>query len=102
MTNVEKEVKRLEKEFGKDGNISFVREAFHACDPARPNGWDCDAVRQISEGLFRTGRVQWDFEEELEDASDYDFSNGVFVTETLHDMSYSEDREELFAWLSQW
>ena len=100
MKNVISEIKykieKLKFEFGIEDGIILMRAAFHGCYPHRPNGWDCPAIR-VTDNTVEIGRVTWDFSEELEDASDYnwDFSTQDFDVENTFDLANEGDIEEL-------
>lgn len=75
-TKIEKRFSDLASRFGENENVILLEEAYHACHPDRPNGWDCRAVR-IDGAIIEMGHVCWDFDQELEDASSYDWSFGT-------------------------
>jgi hypothetical protein len=84
-----------EKHTGESGNVTLIGDAYNACNPSRPNGWDCSAV-QLDGNTIRFGAVQWDFEDDKEDASDYDwsFDESNFVTIESLDLTDTDEFEE--------
>jgi hypothetical protein len=78
--------------------IHIVEQAFHDCNPDRPFGWSSLAT-QIDGDTVRTGRVRWDFDEELEDNTDYnwDYTEVDFDIENEYDLSDPTDLSDYIA-----
>ncbi|MHC4867707.1 MAG: hypothetical protein ACYTEX_26855 [Planctomycetota bacterium] len=53
----------------EDGTVC-TEAAYHACVPGSDNTWEASAVKLDGTTLL-TGTMQWDFDCELEDPSDY-------------------------------
>ena len=72
-------------------DIISIESAVHSCNPSRENGWHACAVK-IDGDRIHTGRVYWDFEENLGDASDYDWdTTWDFKIEETYLLSDTDD-----------
>lgn len=93
---IKNRIEKLTMEFGGFENIVVTEQANHACQPHRPNGWDASAIR-IDGNLVEIGTVRWDFEDDLEDASDYDweFGQSDFCSDEILDMDDEDDLDDL-------
>jgi hypothetical protein len=89
----------IEDELGDRTDRTYlVGEAWHACHPDRPNGWKCEAVK-FADTLedVQFGHVFWDFEDDLDDPSNYDWSYSS--DDFVNDLGGPESADELFDFL---
>lgn len=96
-------VSELTTKWGGYGNIALMREAYHGCFPDREFGGDCPAV-QIDGNALRFGMVHWNFEQDQEDAADYDwsFSENDFESQEEYDLCVEDDLEDALCELKKW
>ena len=98
---VKAKIEKLSSEFGGFENIALVQEAYHKCHPSREFGWCCAAVKL--DGYTATfGQVHWDFDEDLEDSSDYcwDFEQDDFEAVEEYDLEDEDECEDLIKRIS--
>jgi len=97
-------IKKAGEKWGTNGNITLLREAFYICNPSRPNGWGCDAVRLTDDRTLEFGRVSWDFAEWLDDADDYDWSieQESFKSYSSYDLTDTGERYNAHQELKRW
>lgn len=91
-------------EFGGHGDVAYLEPAYYACNPNRDFGWDCNSVQKDG-NLVRFGKTSWDFSENLEDASDYDWDDGddlEFHPDETFDLSDDDDAEHVINTLNGW
>lgn len=100
---IKDKISKLSTKFGGFENIALMREAYHGCYPSRPFGWDCNAVR-IDGNKLEIGKVQWDFDQDLEDPSDYDWTFGQsdFVSIEEYDLTDDDELEDALNELRKW
>jgi len=76
-------------------NIITTMSAVHSCNPMRRNGYHADAV-EIDGNVMREGTVHWNFDEEMEDGSNYNWDcDWEFISEFEYDITDDVDRQEL-------
>lgn len=95
-------IEKATEEFGGHGNVAYLEQAYHTCNPNREFGWDCNSVQKDG-NLVRFGKTSWDFSENLEDASDYDWDeNFYFCFEETFCLSDNDDAEHIISTLNGW